>query len=286
MNTHVPALPPLYAVLGNPVAHSQSPFIHAEFGRQCGLPLRYERRLVPPEGFADALAAFAAEGGVGCNITVPFKFQAGDVARRLTPRASLAQAANVLIRDADGWCADNTDGVGLVRDIEHNAGVPLAGQRVLLIGAGGAAAGVMGPLLQARPAQLVVANRTLGKAEVLVQRHASLAQAQGTRLVASAIERPGEAFDVVINGTASSLQGQGSPVAASALRPGSLVVDMMYGAAATPFLAWAADQGATPRDGLGMLVEQAAEAFAVWRGVRPLTQPVLQALRTVLETKT
>jgi shikimate dehydrogenase len=271
-----------YAVLGNPVAHSQSPFIHAAFAQQTGEAVVYGRVLSPLDGFVDTVRQFQAAGGLGCNITVPFKFEAPTLATRCSPRAALAQAANVLRFDADGWYADNTDGIGLLRDIEVNAGVPLAGRRVLLVGAGGAAAGVLGPLLEARPAEVVVANRTAAKALALVQRHAALADAQGCTLRAATLDAPGTGFDVVINASASSLQGAASPVPASTLAPGALAVDLMYGAAAAPFLAWAAAHGATGRDGLGMLVEQAAEAFALWRGVRPQAAPVLAALRARL----
>jgi shikimate dehydrogenase len=274
--------PDRYAVLGHPVAHSQSPFIHGEFARQTGERIEYTRVECPLDGFEPTVRAFQAAGGRGCNITTPFKFQAPALAARLTPRARLAAAANVLRFDAEGWFADNTDGVGLIRDIEHNAGLPLAGRRVLLVGAGGAAAGVLGPLLQAGPAEVVVANRTPEKAQALVDRHAAVAQAHGVRLSASGLDDPARACDVVLNASASSLQGQGSPVPASVLAPGALAVDLMYGAAAEPFLAWARAAGASARDGLGMLVEQAAESFFVWRGVRPLTAPVLQALRASL----
>jgi shikimate dehydrogenase len=273
-----------YAVAGNPVEHSRSPFIHAEFARQTGQLLSYGRLLCPLGGFADAVQAFARsdEGGAarGCNVTVPFKFDAFRLAPRHTERAALAGAANTLRFDADdaqGWLADNTDGVGLVRDIEHNAGVPLRHKRLLLIGAGGAAAGVLGPLLGAGPAQLVVANRTLGKAMTLVERHRAVAGA--AQLQALPLHACGEGFDVVINATASSLQGGAIPVAAGALAPGALAVDLMYGPAAQAFVQWAAAHGAVPRDGLGMLVEQAAESFQLWRGLRPDTAPVLVALR-------
>ena len=278
--------PDRYAVLGNPVTHSRSPFIHAAFARQTGQAIDYGRVTCPLDGFAAAVRAFAAGGNGrarGCNVTVPFKFEALRLAARSSERAALAGAANTLRFDVDGWFADNTDGVGLVRDIEHNAGVPLAGRRVLLVGAGGAGAGVLGPLLAARPAAVVVANRTPAKARSLAERHADWARAHGVPLAASGLERPGEAFDVLLNASASSLQGEASPVPAAALAPGALAVDLMYGAAAAPFLAWARGAGATPRDGLGMLVEQAAESFFVWRGVRPLTAPVLQALRDSLE---
>jgi shikimate dehydrogenase len=274
--------PDRYAVLGNPVAHSRSPAIHAAFAQQTGQALLYERVLAPLDGFESTVRAFAAAGGRGCNVTVPFKFEAFALAARRSERAVLAGAANTLRFDAGGWLADNTDGVGLVRDIEYNAGVALLGQRVLLIGAGGAAAGVLGPLLAARPAQVVVANRTAARAQALVGSHAAWAAAQGTALQASGLDAPGTAFDVVLNASASSLQGAAAPVPERVLAPGALAVDLMYGAAADPFLAWAHAAGAMGRDGLGMLVEQAAEAFFVWRGVRPLTAPVLQMLRDQL----
>ena len=272
-----------YAVLGNPVAHSQSPFIHAEFARQTGEPVEYGRVLCPLDGFEATVREFAAGGGRGCNITVPFKFEAVRLARTVTPRAALAGAANVLRFDAEGWVADNTDGVGLVRDIERHAGQPLAGRRVLLVGAGGAAAGVLGPLLEAGPAGVVLVNRTRERADALVARHAALADARRVKLAAAAIDSPGAAFDVVVNATASSLQAAAVPVGAEVLAPGALAVDLMYGAAARPFLQWAQGAGARARDGLGMLVEQAAEAFFFWRGVRPETGPVLAALRARLE---
>lgn len=268
-----------YAVLGNPVAHSRSPFIHAAFAAQTGQALEYGRLLCPLEGFADALRTFAQSGARGCNVTVPFKLAARRLAQHASERAMLAGAANTLSFGADGWFADNTDGVGLVRDIEVNAGVALAGQRVLLVGAGGAGAGVLGPLIAARPACVVVANRTEGKAAALVQRHVDWARQHGVALSACALDGPGSGFGVVLNASASSLAGEASPVPAEVLAPGALAVDLMYGPAAAPFLAWATAAGAVPRDGLGMLVEQAAEAFFIWRGVRPLTSPVLQALR-------
>ncbi len=275
-----------YAVLGNPVAHSRSPFIHAQFAQQTGQAVDYGRVLCPLDGFADTVRHFAEQGGRGCNVTVPFKFEAPALAAHCTERAQLAGAANVLRLDGGsspaGWWADNTDGVGLVRDIEGGAHVPLAGLRVLLVGAGGAGAGVLGPLLEARPAVVVLANRTLDKAQALVQRHAAVARDHGVLLTACGLHEPGRAFDVVINASATSLQGAASPVPAQVLKPGSLALDLMYGPAAAGFLAWAGEAGATPRDGLGMLVEQAAEAFFFWRGVRPHTAPVLAALRAEL----
>jgi shikimate dehydrogenase len=266
-----------YVVAGNPVAHSQSPFIHAEFARQTGQAMSYGRLLWPLDGFAESVRALAASGVKGCNVTVPFKFEAFRHGHRLTDRARLAEAANVLRFDADGWLADNTDGIGLVTDIERNAGVTLAGRRVLLIGAGGAAAGALGPLLGARPHELVVANRTLSKAAALVERHRPMA---GTTVLRAATPADcGVAFDVVINATASSLQGAAVPVAPAVLAADALALDMMYGPAAQPFLAWAHTHGGRGRDGLGMLVEQAAAAFELWRGVHPATAAVLAALR-------
>lgn len=272
-----------YVVLGNPVAHSQSPFIHGQFAAQTGELVDYGRLLCPLDGFEAAVREFASGGGRGCNVTVPFKFEAARLARQRTARAALAQAANVLRFDSDGWTADNTDGRGLVTDIEVNAGVALAGRRVLLVGAGGAAAGVLGPLLETRPAEVVVVNRTAANAQALVERHLPLAALQGSPLHAAGLADPGRHFDVVINASASSMQGAEVPVPATALAAGALAIDLMYGPAAAAFLAWAERHGARGRDGLGMLVEQAALAFELWRGVRPLTAPVLQALRERLQ---
>ncbi len=264
-----------YVVAGNPVEHSRSPFIHAMFAAQTGQALSYERLLCPLDDFAATIRRFAAEGGRGCNITVPFKFEARALASRVSERAALAAAVNTLRFDADGWSGDNTDGAGLVRDIEVNAGRSLLNQRVLLIGAGGAAAGVLGSLIAARPAGITVANRSLDKAQALVASHAHL----GVPLSATSLDEAPAAQDVVINASASSLAGAGSPVDARVLAPGALALDMMYGPKAQAFLDWARQHGAEPRDGLGMLVEQAAEAFYFWRGVRPDTAPVLAALR-------
>ncbi len=281
-----PPSPDRYAVAGNPVAHSRSPHIHQLFARQTGQAMDYGRLLCPLDGFVAEVQAFAASGAKGCNVTVPFKFEAFELAARRTPRAELAQAANTLRFDAEadgGWLADNTDGVGLVRDITVHAGVALAGRRVLLLGAGGAAAGVLGPLIEARPAEIVMANRTVDKAQAIVDRHAAWAALHGVVLKARGLSEAGSAHDVFINGTAASLAGGGVPVGPEVLQPGGLAVDMMYGPAARPFLAWAQAHGAIARDGLGMLVEQAAESFALWRGVRPDTAPVLAQLRAEVD---
>jgi shikimate dehydrogenase len=272
-----------YAVIGNPVEHSRSPFIHARFAKQTGEAVSYGRVLSPLDAFAPTVRTFAAQGGRGCNVTVPFKLEAPALAARLTPRARLAQAANVLRFDADGWVGDNTDGIGLVRDIEQNAGVVLAGRSVLVAGAGGAAAGALGPLIEARPARIVVFNRTTARARSLIERHVGLARENGVDLIAEA-PQPADRFDVLINATSASLQGAPSPLPASALGAGVLALDMMYGPAASPFLQWAKAHGASARDGLGMLIEQAAEAFWFWRSVRPQTAPVLAELRAQLDT--
>ncbi len=268
-----------YAVIGNPVEHSQSPFIHARFAEQTSAELRYERLLCAPGGFNRQVTAFAASGAKGCNITVPFKFEACALAATRSARAQLAGAANVLRFDAQGWLADNTDGVGLVRDIQDNLGLSLKDKRVLVLGAGGAAAGALGPLIAARPKELVLANRTLSKAQALAGTHAVWSQQHGVPLSARRLDACGEGFDVLINATASSIAGADVPVSAQALARGALALDMMYGAQARGFLDWASAHGALPRDGLGMLVEQAAESFHIWRGVRPHTPKVLSELR-------
>jgi shikimate dehydrogenase len=270
-----------YVVAGNPVEHSQSPFIHAQFARQTGQALHYDRLLCPLDAFASTVRRFAqgsADGPAGgCNVTTPFKFEAFTLASRTTARAALARAVNTLRFDAQGWLGDNTDGAGLVRDIEQGAGMVIAGRRILIVGAGGAAAGVLGPLLDAGPAECVVANRTAAKARELVERH--LASAGATLLRAASLDACGAGFDIVINATSSSLHGAPVPVDASVLRPGALALDLMYGPSSVTFLGWARQHGATGRDGLGLLVEQAAEAFELWRGVRPDTDRVLSALR-------
>jgi shikimate dehydrogenase len=269
-----------YAVIGNPIAHSKSPLIHALFARATTQDMRYGKLLAPLDGFAQTVTQFRAQGGRGCNVTVPFKLQAFEMASERSERAQLAQAANTLRFDGDGIYADNTDGVGLVRDITLNAQTTIQGQRVLLLGAGGAAAGALAPLIIAQPAQVVVCNRTLAKAQQLVQRrHAHLAQQHGVVLVALAAQDVESAFDLIINATASSLAGAAIPVDARVIAPDALVYDMMYGPSAQPMLDWARTHGAVGRDGLGMLIEQAAEAFAVWRGVRPDTAALMPQLR-------
>ena len=269
-----------YCVIGNPVEHSQSPWIHARFAQLTGQQLSYGRRQIALDGFVAGLQAFRSEGGKGCNVTVPFKFQAAPFATTLTARAGLAQACNTLRFDgAENVFADNTDGVGLVSDIQQNAGVALAGRDLLLIGAGGAAAGVLGPLIEARPRRILVVNRSPDKAAALERRHAALASQHKVQLAAAPLADVQGAFDIVVNATASSLSGAAVPVPHTVLKPGALACDMMYGAAADCFVKWSRGHGAVPRDGLGMLVEQAAEAFMVFRGVRPPSAQVLAELR-------
>ena len=275
-----------YFVLGNPVAHSKSPLIHARFAELTGQTLQYERLLAPLDGFAATLAKLIHDGARGGNVTVPFKFEAFQAASTQSDRAQLARAANTLSFAEGRIHADNTDGVGLVNDIQNNAGVALAGRDVLLIGAGGAAAGALGALLAAGPRRLVLVNRTRARADALVashKAHPSMQQAlQKTELKAHDLHGLSGDFDVIINASASSLAGAGVPVDSRVLRPGALACDMMYGPAAAAFMDWAQANGATPRDGLGMLVEQAAEAFTLWRKVRPPAAQVLREMRALL----
>jgi shikimate dehydrogenase len=273
-----------YAVFGNPVAHSRSPAIHAQFAAQTGQAITYEKRLAPLDGFAAAIRDFVGEGGRGANVTVPFKLEAYALATRLTERAAAAGAVNTLSFGADGIVGDNTDGIGLVTDLVVNAGVPIRGRRVLLLGAGGAAQGAMLPLLDAQPSHLVIANRTPEKAAAIAA-HFNLVEHGGPSVVACAVdalEALDAPFDIVINATAASLSDAVPAVPACVFASGTLAYDMMYASAPTPFMRFAAGHGARVRDGLGMLVEQAAEAFFVWRGVRPETATVLAALRAAL----
>ena len=269
----------LYCVFGNPIGHSKSPAIHTAFAAATGQDLRYEARLAPLEDFAGAVAEFVAAGGRGANVTVPFQEEAFRLATRLSERAARAGAVNTLAFAGAETLGDNTDGAGLVRDIAHNLGVSFAGKRVLLLGAGGASRGVIAPILAEKPASLTIANRTASKAEGLAAAFGDIATVTGGDFASLA----GRAFDIVINATSASLSGEALPLPAGVFAPGSLAYDMMYGKGDTPFLALARQQGAgTLADGLGMLVEQAAEAFLVWRGVRPATAGVLADLRQQL----
>ena len=269
-----------YAVIGNPVAHSKSPFIHAEFARQTGQDIAYTRILAPLTGFRKAVEDFRAEGGSGLNVTVPFKLEAFELAQERSPRASDAGAVNVLKFEGATTFGDNTDGVGLLRDIKANLRFGIEGRDLLLMGAGGAAQGVLGPLLEGRPARLVIANRTVDKAERLVQRFRADERFKSTLLSASSYPAlAGHRFDLVVNATAASLEGTVPELPDNTFARGALAYDMMYGKT-TPFLDFALSRGAARvADGIGMLVEQAAESFLVWRGVRPETRSVIEALK-------
>ena len=269
-----------YAVFGNPIAHSKSPRIHALFAAQTGQDLTYEAMLVPTDGFLQKISDHATLGLKGANVTVPFKEEAFRASTRRTPRADRAGAVNTLsFLDSGETLGDNTDGAGLVRDLIHNHGVTLAGQRVLVLGAGGAVRGVLAPLLAEHPAVLCVANRTPGKAIELSHLFADLGNIHGCALDALSDQR----FDIVINGTSASLSGELPVLPDGVFAAGSAAYDMMYGRGETPFLAFARQQGASAcHDGLGMLVEQAAEAFYVWRGLRPDASAVRSTLRAEL----
>ncbi|CAG0939706.1 shikimate dehydrogenase [Gallionellaceae bacterium] len=263
-----------YAVIGNPIAHSKSPLIHAEFARQTGQDLNYEAIEAPLDGFAATIARLRNEGYKGCNITVPFKFEAYQLCNQLTGRARAAQAVNTLLFEEGEILGDNTDGAGLIADIEQNVGCKLLFKRVLLMGAGGAAHGVIWQLFNAG-ASVVIANRTVDKAQQLAAEFVSY----GTVFASSYEALAGKQFDVVINATSSSLSDELPPLPSGIFAPHALAYDMMYGRE-TPFMKFARAQGAaTISDGLGMLVEQAAEAFFKWRSVRPDTAPVLAKLR-------
>lgn len=262
-----------YAVVGNPIAHSLSPEIHAAFARQCEVGLDYSGILAPMDGFEACVAEFFAAGGCGLNVTVPFKEQAYLWVTERDPYASVAGAVNTIVRSAHGYLGCNTDGLGLLRDLQHNHGLSLDGMRLLVLGAGGAVRGILGPLLGANPAELVIANRTRARAEALVE------PLEDPRLKIESLDalRPG--YDVIINGTSAGLDG-GRPEIDAELLGNAFVYDMVYGQHSRPYLEYAAAHGASGvSDGLGMLVEQAAEAFLLWIGRRPDTAPVLEHLR-------
>ncbi|MEQ1534083.1 MAG: shikimate dehydrogenase [Sideroxydans sp.] len=262
-----------YAVIGNPISHSKSPFIHKMFAQQTGQDISYEAIESPLEGFAETIARLRAEGYKGCNVTVPFKFEAYQLATQRSGRANDANAVNTLIFEGDQILGDNTDGVGLLADIEKNIQYPLFLKDALILGAGGAAAGVMWPLFNAGVG-IIVANRTLEKAQTL----ADAFEGAGTVFAKRYEDLAGRRFDIVINATSSGLSDELPPLPDGLFKPGALAYDMMYGKD-TPFLKFARAQGAAViADGLGMLVEQAATSFALWRKVRPDTQPVLDAL--------
>ncbi len=272
------AAPDRYAVMGNPIAHSKSPAIHARFAEQTGERLVYEAILVDRGGFAQAVGNFQAAGGRGLNVTVPFKQEAWELVDERGLRAEKAGAVNTIkMRDDGSLYGDNTDGTGMVCDIRDNHGATISGQRILLLGAGGAVRGVLGPLLAEGPAEVVIANRTVDKAETL-----AVLFADEGRVSASGYAQLEGRFDMVINGTSASLQGELPPLADGLLGDTAFCYDMMYGAEPTAFVRWAESQGGRGVDGLGMLVEQAAESFLIWRGLKPETAPVIAALRQAL----
>jgi shikimate dehydrogenase len=267
-----------YAVIGNPIEHSKSPEIHTAFARQTGQSLEYTRLLAPKDGFAVALAEFAAAEGKGLNVTIPFKQHAFQQVDVKSERATLAGAVNTIKIEQDGRTSgDNTDGVGLVTDISRNLGWSICDQRVLILGAGGAARGVLQPLLNELPKELVVANRTSERAIKLVHEFADMGN-----IDAVGIEHLSGPFDLIINATSASLQGEVPDIPNGIVKAQTHCYDLAYAATETPFMRWAHEQGATvTSDGLGMLVEQAALSFQIWRGVLPDTGPVIKYIRTV-----
>ncbi len=265
-----------YAVMGNPIAHSKSPRIHAMFAGQTGQSLHYEALLVAEDGFADAVSEFLyGSGGKGLNITVPFKQEAWQLADRLSERAEPAGAVNTLMLENGALYGDNTDGAGLVRDLTHNRGVTLKNKRILMLGAGGAARGVILPLLNEQPATLHIANRTVSRALELAEHFSPHG-----KLGASGFDTLQDDFDIVINATAAGLDDEVPPLPDSIIGQHSICYDMMYASGPTAFVRYCKARDAKQAiDGLGMLVEQAAESFRLWRGVRPDTQPVIAELR-------
>jgi shikimate dehydrogenase len=265
-----------YAVFGHPISHSKSPRIHALFAAETGQELVYTAEDVPAEAFETCLREFFGAGGKGLNCTVPLKELAFQRADSLSDRARRAKAVNTLaLRDEGTIFGDNTDGVGLVRDLTANLGLELADRRILLLGAGGASRGVLAPLLEQRPACLAIANRTAEKAVRLAAEFGDLGNIKGGGFVALA----GESFDLILNATAASLSGEMPELPAGVLAAGGVCYDLAYGREPTAFVRWGAGKGAALCvDGIGMLVEQAAEAFALWRGVRPDTRPVIELL--------
>jgi shikimate dehydrogenase len=275
-----------YVVIGNPIEHSKSPWIHARFAEQTGEAVHYGRVLGTIGGFENDVRAFIDGGGRGMNVTVPFKLEAHAIADSLTLRAAAAGAVNTLRFDEKQIQGDNTDGIGLVRDIEQNLGVSLRGARILLLGAGGAARGVMLPLFDCQPAALTIVNRTAAKAQQLVDHFADAAHAAKLRFSGGAADCvEAGPYDVIINATASSLGASLPECDENSFGPGTLAYDMMYSAQPTVFMRHAERLGARASDGLGMLVEQAAESFFVWRGVRPDGGAVLAELRRELSAK-
>jgi shikimate dehydrogenase len=274
--------PDAYAVMGNPIAHSKSPQIHQAFARQTGQNITYDAILVDAGGFDQAVGNFVATGGKGLNITVPFKREAWKRVNQRSQRAELAGAVNTIIVNKDqSLTGDNTDGVGLVRDLIQNHDVAIQDKSILLLGAGGAARGVLEPLLMESPAQLLIANRTPDRAHELAGSFSKLGKVKGCAF--KALNTQTQSWDIIINATSASLQGEVPDIPAGIIGTQSFCYDMMYGAEPTAFMRWAGEHGAARRvDGLGMLVEQAAESFYLWRGVRPQTQEVITTIREKL----
>jgi shikimate dehydrogenase len=272
-----------YAVIGNPIEQSKSPFIHMAFALASGQDIDYGKLLAPRDGFAAMVDAFRAAGGRGMNVTAPFKLDAFAYATDLAPSAQMAGAVNAMKFEGDRVYAENFDGVGLVRDVVHNLGCPLAGQRVLVLGAGGATRGALLPMLAEQSAELVIVNRTVAKAEELAD-IARLHQTGSVPVRGAGYDGLGEqAFDVVFNATSASLTAEVPPLSGSVFAPGALAYDLTYGKGLTPFLKLAQQAGVTRlHDGVGMLAEQAAEAFVWWRGVRPDTRDVIAQLTVPL----
>ena len=271
-----------YVVIGNPVEHSRSPQIHVMFASQAGIKISYRTLLAPHGAFEQTVRSFIEEGGAGANVTVPFKLDAFQMADVKTDRAAHAGAANTLIFSGNKIRADNTDGIGLVRDITQNLNEDLRGKRVLMLGAGGAARGVLLPLVQECPTEIVVLNRTEDKAHMLIDLIAAEAKVFGIETRSGSLTDSVRDFDVVINASSTSLEDAEIPLSVSAIRRGGLAYDMMYGKTESTFFKWAREAGASRKsDGLGMLVEQAAESFFLWQGIRPETSGVIRALRNV-----
>jgi len=266
-----------YAVIGNPISHSKSPLIHTAFSQQTNQPMQYVAILAPLDGFQTAVTSFRQQGGKGLNVTVPFKLEAYQLSTRLTERATIAQAVNTLKFENDEILGDNTDGAGLVRDIEFNLGISIATKRILLMGAGGAARGAILPLLQQKPSILAIANRTPSKAEALQQQFTSY----GNIVSGDFTSFSDENFDIIINATSASLHDALPELSANVFADDALAYDMMYSHEPTRFLKFAQQNGVRHlADGIGMLVEQAAESFFLWRGIRPQTKPVITMLKS------
>ena len=276
--------PPLYAVMGNPVAHSRSPQIHQLFAQQASIEIDYQRIQVDVGGFTQAVSNFQASGGQGLNVTVPFKVEAWGLTDTCSERAQLARAVNTLWFEASSINGDNTDGVGIVRDITDNLQLPIKNTRLLVLGAGGAVRGVLGELLNCYPMQVVVANRTVDKA---VEIAGAFQNQSGVDLMGCGFAELEEMhFDIIINGTAASLTGEVPSIPKLHYGDHALAYDMVYSTQPTAFMRWAAAAGApNVSDGLGMLVEQAAESFYIWHNYRPKTKPVIRALRSDTATE-